>query len=110
MLCKGCEGNAVYMWYHIHVVHMVLVHKWYCVHVIHVVLRACGIMYVHYVGACIVLCTRCRHIYCIVYIGYRCMSCVVYRVYMYAFCGVARYVWMYIFCCTLCIYMYVHQV
>ena len=39
-------GGAMYRWYCVHVVHMVLVYVWYCVHVIHVVLCTCSPMYV----------------------------------------------------------------
>jgi len=47
MLFTCCAGGAVYNWYCVHGMHMVLVYMWYCVHVIHAVLRACDTMYVH---------------------------------------------------------------
>lgn len=70
MSCTRCVGGALYGWYYVHVVHMILVHVWYCAHFIHVVWRACGTRYVH----CVAL-----------YIGYICMSYVLYRVYVYEF-------------------------
>lgn len=47
MLCTCCVGGALYRWYCLDVVDMVLVYMCYCVHVIQVVLRAYGTMFVH---------------------------------------------------------------
>jgi len=79
MLWTCCACGAVYKWYYVHVVNMVLVYVWYCVHIIDVVLWACGIMnHVVMVLRCVyLLCsTLCRHMYWVVsYTGCRCMFC-----------------------------------
>ena len=98
-LCRWC------------LVHVALAYIWDWVHVVHVVVQACSTMYVH----CVVTvswhvyslcCTLCGYMYYVVlYIEYRRMSCVVYQVYVYEFCGVAHCVWMYASWCTLRRYM-----
>jgi len=47
MLSTHCASGALYRWYYVHVVHMVLVFMWYCVCVVHVLLCTCGTMYVY---------------------------------------------------------------
>ena len=88
ILCTRCAGGAVFRWYCVHVVHIVLVQIWYCVHVIHVVLRACGTKYIHCVVEWIVWCCT---------LGIYVLCCVVYQVYVCAFCGVAHCVRMNVF-------------
>jgi len=69
----------------------------------------------------VVLYAKCMYMYCVVlYIGYRCVSCVVYRVYVSAFmvshimCGFIsydvyylhiRHVFCIVLCCTLGVYV-----
>jgi len=51
----------------------------------------------------VVLYAKCRYMYCVVlYIGYGCMSCVVYRVYVYEFV-VSHVVYEYMSCGVHCV-------
>lgn len=47
MLGTCYASGVVYMWYCVHVLHVVLVYMAYYVHVVHLVLCTCGTMYVH---------------------------------------------------------------
>ena len=74
VLCTCFAGGAVYRWYCVHVVHVVLCacHTCYdCTHVvlcmtIHVVFYVCGVMYMLYIECCVydytcgVLCMWCH--------------------------------------------------
>ena len=128
--CFAC--GTVYLWYYVHVVqwcsiHMLLctccaggfVYMWCCAHIVKVVFGTCGNGVCVGLSACqtccvvtvswhvySLCCTLCGYMYCVVlYIENRRMSCVIFGVYVYEFCGVPHCVLMYIFWCTLCMYM-----
>ena len=74
----------MYRWYCVYVVHMVLVYVWYHMHVVDVVLWARGIMYMHHVVMVLqhvysLSSTLYRYIHWVVFhIGYGWMHCIVY--------------------------------
>ena len=75
VFCEFCRCCAVYMWHYVCVLCSFGI-------VTCVVILLCNVQYVYF----FILYTRCRYIYYVaLYIGYICMNCVVYWVYVYAF-------------------------
>ena len=75
MLCTRCAGGAVYRWYCVHVVHMVLVYMWYCVH------HTCCVVYMWYYVCALCSCGIMKCILIVLYSKYY-----MYRVVLYVRC------------------------